>query len=242
MRELVYLSTRKLNGFHQMGSSFTAATAEIGLQAPGVSARFGVAPATGEPQAERRKLEKVIRHIDKRAAPWTDPNLAPGSWVRFDLPMGFSVFSEFTGHHPVVLFAGTAELDGRELRLLLSGSPVHLLGADFPKDNYWASQGRYLDRLAVLIRDYDEIREDGDDDVRDRLADMQPTTGQELLHAYAAAARQSPQRARARLSGHARVLLRLPEHDLLAATPLYVQFGEALSEHPFLRRIRRAAR
>lgn len=239
LRELLYLSDRKLNAFVTSSHGYGIAGAEVEVAVAAVRVRYGrpPAPVCAAPEDRRsqetRKLEKVIRHLGRSAAWWAGPSVLPGDWVHFSVPMTFSVFSEFTGEHPVALFAGSARRpDGAEISLLLCGDPVRLLGGGLPADDYWAAQGRYLDAL------YEVIREDSAAGERERMAGPHGALARgQMPCAYLAAQRSSPGRSHARLSGHARVLLTddaAPlalggredrEHRLVVATPLYVEHG-----------------
>jgi hypothetical protein len=235
LRDLLYLSSRKLSSFVTSGPGYGIAGAEVELRDPAVRARVSQAPARATPEDQRsldaRKLEKAIRNLGRTAACWAGPSVLPGDWVRFAVPMAYSVFSEPTGRHPVALFAGSARHPhGAEVSLLLCGDPARLLGSDPPADNYWAAQGRYLDHI------YQVIREDNPAEEGVRLTGPNGAGARgELTHAFLAAQHATSRRSHTPLSGHARVLLtddraRLTigeredrEGRLVVATPLYVE-------------------
>jgi len=140
MRELIYLSERKLREFRrERRRGFRVR--EIGV--PGVGQVGIEQPADGH-------LDDVIDHLSGIARWYQEDGLKPGEWVQFDTPMSYLVL-EFEDQPPVLLFA---EAPG-DRRLILHGSPEHLIGAPDPPTTMmpWLgmSRGPTLQRLLLAI-------------------------------------------------------------------------------------------
>jgi hypothetical protein len=114
MRELVYLSERKLGEFRQERRRGFRVR-EIGV--PGVG-------QVGIEQPGDSHLDDVIDHLGSIARWYQEDGLAPGEWVQFEASMSYIVL-EIEGMGPILLFA---EAPG-DRRLVLHGSPEHLIGA-----------------------------------------------------------------------------------------------------------------
>lgn len=130
MREIIYLSKRKLDNFMEpkkMISSLrrlkrvetsAAQLAEFSLEAHPPS-------KDEEKDAYVKKLERVIRKIKPKSV--DEVNISPGDWVAFDSRM---VHAELSGSHMrgVVFLSGSGlEREGRRSRLFLHGSSEHYL-------------------------------------------------------------------------------------------------------------------
>jgi hypothetical protein len=113
MRELVYLSERKLSEFRPE-SRRGFRVRELGV--PG----FG---QVGIEQQGDSHLDDVIDHLGGIARWFEEDGLSPGEWVQFEATMSYLVL-EPPRASAVLLFAD--EPGGR--RLLLHGSPDHLVG------------------------------------------------------------------------------------------------------------------
>lgn len=139
MRELIYLSDRKLNQFVDDGKGGRRRLTQIGATAPmGLGGlQVGLSEQTS---GEHPRLVEVVRHLEKTAAPrpFTDEDVRPGEWVRFRADMIYRIFhdpEEFRGlgsgtpGPPALLFWDPQPPDGEwPTRLLLHGSPEHLVG------------------------------------------------------------------------------------------------------------------
>ena len=115
MRELVYLSDRKLSEFRQERRRGFRVR-EIGV--PGVG-------QVGIEQPADPHLDDVIAHLGGIARWYQEDGLAPGEWVHFETMMSYLVLE---GASSVLLFA---DEPGRR-RLVLHGSPWHLIGVPAP--------------------------------------------------------------------------------------------------------------
>ncbi|MFG2512609.1 SAVMC3_10250 family protein [Streptomyces sp. NPDC048584] len=138
MRELVYLSERKLQQFRlgkrRRWSSRTPIEGEISFLGFG-GVRFGpTSPDTGE--AVTPDVESVIAALEAsdRAAMWFgDPAVQPGQWVYFEAPLCYAPLG--VGDQPgAVVFIDHGEPTasyptGGKVRLLMHGSEAHVIGA-----------------------------------------------------------------------------------------------------------------
>jgi hypothetical protein len=140
MRELIYLSTVKLRQFlPDRPPSRWAKVKEVETQVPGGGFRV-VFPEDGEsPEAS---LNCVLHHmlIDSDAPPrwYQEDGLQPGQWVQFEARMNYEIVAgdpagSDTGG--VLVFWEVSDQDADEgeegtQRLLLHGSPKHLLSAE----------------------------------------------------------------------------------------------------------------
>lgn len=127
MRELVYLSDRKLEQFLPALRSMWPRP-KVNIKTPVVE--IGVEPA---PEAERSKLKqlaRVIAHIERTARWYADPGAAAGQWVHFEAPLNYLVLDG--GPVPgMVLFVDRATRsadypEAGSTRLILHCSSNHL--------------------------------------------------------------------------------------------------------------------
>lgn len=130
MRELVYLSKRKLR-------QFDLGRAPRGLRArvkAAIRAPLGIGELTVETDSRQRdlpELDDVITALERseRAAVWFTDNAQPGQWVQFEAPMSYTTIGK------VVVFLdadaqSAAYPSGGDVRLMLHGSSEHLVGGD----------------------------------------------------------------------------------------------------------------
>jgi uncharacterized protein DUF7019 len=135
VRELVYLSNRKLEQFmlSRPRRWWQRAGVEGEVRLPGLG---GVKVTRPNEPAERSlpELDRVIDALEQseRAARWfTEDGLRPGQWVHFEAQLNHSVMDE-ENFRSAVLFlqpGWTTSPTGRHLQLLLHGSAEHLVGA-----------------------------------------------------------------------------------------------------------------
>jgi len=130
VRELVYLSKRKLRQF-DLGRRGLGAHLKAVIKAP-----LGFGEVSVETETHRRDapaLETVIAALDRsdRAPLWFTEKVQPGQWVQFEAPMSYTTIRN------AVIFLDIAERStvypsGGDLRLLLHGSYQHLVGSNLP--------------------------------------------------------------------------------------------------------------
>ncbi|MFC8819092.1 SAVMC3_10250 family protein [Streptomyces rochei] len=156
MRELIYLSDRKLSQFRENESPRRRwrrrRVSELGAAAP-----FGLGELqfalTDAPQG-RPTLERVLRHLEStspKPAEYSEVSPDAGRWVKFKTRMSYQLVRPTTGdwsndgeaiERPVgpdaVVFwephSRVEPWSGAKPRLVLHGSPEHLLGPTAPAE------------------------------------------------------------------------------------------------------------
>lgn len=249
MRELVYLSQRKLKQFALNRRRPFRHIVETEVKIPAV----GGVKLTNEPSAQDLgALEQVIRALDRsdRAPSWfDDADIQAGQWIHVEAPMSYRLLDNQQPRSPVV-FADrpTATRNyptGGALRILLHGSQEHLLDrapehiadqAEATAVRHMGSNQEFLDLLPArpsLVRDFAselvkaaasaEESEEAAADQED-LDDLEQKTTS-FLHQFDA---EVPVQTAVWMAGYARVTAILgydkPEHRIVIATPLYVQY------------------
>lgn len=128
MRELVYLSDRKLEQFLPALRSMWPRP-KVNIKTPVVE--IGVEPAPEVERAKLKQLARVIAHIERTARWYTDPGAAAGQWVHFEAPLNYLVLDG--GPVPgMVLFVDRVK-PGCSDRLILHCSGTHLRIEDRPR-------------------------------------------------------------------------------------------------------------
>ncbi|GAA2080664.1 hypothetical protein GCM10009801_39060 [Streptomyces albiaxialis] len=123
MREVVYLSDRKLRQFLPIRGRRWPRASRVNVTTPVGGAE--VERAATDAEAERlKRLGKVVAEIRSRARTPGDPEVRAGHWVEFEAPLHQLTPREFAG---TLLFLSLAGTDGP--RLLLHGSAAHLTNA-----------------------------------------------------------------------------------------------------------------
>ncbi|WP_018214690.1 SAVMC3_10250 family protein [Salinispora vitiensis] len=125
VREVVYLSTGKLNEFVPEPRRALPA---VKFHAGGSFAGVDVAsPVSDSVREMRRHLARVEKRMG-RDTPWyTEPGLAPGCWVRFEAALDWVTLPG--RYQDLVLFVDSVDSSGPGFRrLLLHGSARHLRG------------------------------------------------------------------------------------------------------------------
>lgn len=158
MRELVYLSERKLAAFRPSSPRRRrpGLRGEIGV--PGIAKVGADLPAA---QADGASLDDVLAYLTETPGKlrwYTEDGLRPGQWIQFEALLGTVEMRSYDSE-PVVFFAdpeiGRA---GSEPRLVLHGSPGHLLGsAEVPSTSIGggASDSRMIRQLLTRLPDTD---------------------------------------------------------------------------------------
>jgi hypothetical protein len=132
MRELVYLSTRKLRALDTERLRGRVAQLKATIKAP-----LGI----GELAVESRrfqngipKLDSMLAELDRsgRDAVWFTEATRSGQWVHFEAPMGYSTVGK------AVVFLDIDQPSdgypsGGDARLVLHGSAEHLLEGSYPR-------------------------------------------------------------------------------------------------------------
>lgn len=234
MRELVYLSKRKLSQFH-VGArrGFFSRITGFGAKAPLSMGEVSVT-LTQVAQKELPELEAVIDAIEsiERGAQWVDSeNLEVGDWLTFDAKLNYAVHGE-QGGGPLLFWEPLEEEEKANVHpwppimrrtLLLHGSVDGLLGGqasetDMSKTRLSMSDAR---PLFVALK-----RLAGSENV---LGPQAPDRWQyALANLRSHLDREYPSFMASWLAGYARVTALLPPSErrptgYVLATPLYVE-------------------
>ncbi|GGV15163.1 SAVMC3_10250 family protein [Streptomyces spectabilis] len=244
MRELVYLSDRKLRQFmperrRSLGRRGWQVTTPVG----------GVGIEAGAPDAERereKRLRRIVDHVSVSARWFTEPEVRAGAWVEFEAPLNYRALN---GAAPgmVLFFDPATAVEGYEsggaLRLVLHGSVAHLAGdleptvaeppalAERGWDGGISSCGPSWVQLAThaatllgaLAVQPSAASEPG------HAPDSPLTLAEGTRQVLAALDGQLPAETAAWMHGHARVTAAVPAPGgervrYLVATPLYVEY------------------
>lgn len=134
MRELIYLSTRKLAMFYP-GHISRSVQFTGGLGLGSVSAKIDISAApSGTDEATITQLNRAVRYLEREAVYFSHSGLSPGRWIFFDLNMGYGTSYRDSGSPPkiddIAFFHGSfgqVETDKQEpIDMLLCGSTEHL--------------------------------------------------------------------------------------------------------------------
>jgi hypothetical protein len=148
MRELVYLSQRKLEQFQldRRGGALVKRIREVGVKAPlGMGeVQVGLADEVANRYAQ---LVRVLKELDRseRAPRWYEEDgLNPGDWVQFEAPLNFFFLPSRRSRQlqPVLMFLQPPPTQTQHgaVRLVLHGASVHLLGGrDREPQSAWLS-------------------------------------------------------------------------------------------------------
>jgi hypothetical protein len=132
MRELLYLSTKKLGTFlpdRPSPSVHWAGSAGVGP----VSVMIDVSSASppGYDEATIKAFRRVVGHLEREAGYFTSPDLEAGQWIFFDAKMGFGTIYRDTGLLPpeddvALFYAARTGLRSRTVRSPLTCCSVAL--------------------------------------------------------------------------------------------------------------------
>lgn len=133
MRELVYLSDRKLQQFlPERRRRMPRAKWQFSTPVGGMGWEPGAADAE---RARLERLQQVVRHVSSSARWFAEPELQAGSWVQFEAPLNYRTLRRAAPG--MVLFVDVPHSvegyeTGGEIRLLLHGSARHMAGGQDP--------------------------------------------------------------------------------------------------------------
>ncbi|MFD0419787.1 SAVMC3_10250 family protein [Streptomyces sp. NPDC127108] len=245
MRELVYLSDRKLRQFMpERPRRLVRGGWQVTTPVGGV----GLDPEVPDAERERgERLRRIVRHVSAAAGWFAEPGLRAGSWVQFEAPLNFRVLRDVAPG--MVLFVDPpVSVDGYgtggEVRLLLHGSVEHLAGGRVPvvaeppalseevhHEGSWGGSGgddwvelvttHASALLGSLTGQPDAVSEDQPQEPVSPVTLLEGT--RQLL---AALDRQLPVETAAWMRGYARVTAALGGGGVryVVATPLYVEY------------------
>jgi Family of unknown function (DUF7019) len=127
MRELIYLSDRKLQQFlpdpipkwRRLGRLKAEVKAPIGS----ISVE---ASASDDRASKVTQFQKVVRQVEQTAQWFTADGVRAGDWIFFEERINYWVI-QLSKESAIVLFLNLGHGETRRTRLLLHGSPQHLL-------------------------------------------------------------------------------------------------------------------
>lgn len=124
VRELVYLSKRKLRQFDLGWWRDLRARVKATIKPPGIE----LTVETDVRRSDLAVLDAVIAALERsdRAPVWFTEDVQPGQWVRFEAPMSYTTIGT------AIVFLDVDEQSqaypsGGQVRLMLHGSAVHLV-------------------------------------------------------------------------------------------------------------------
>jgi hypothetical protein len=164
MRELVYLSDRKLRQFLPDPVPRWRRLGHIRAEVKAPLGSVSIEPTLpNDVAAQRAHLEKVIANVEQNAQWFESDALHPGEWIFLEEQLNYRTFRA-PGEIEVVLFLNLNRNNPGQTRLLLHGSPEHLSGPA-PRGysletNYGSASDRpiFTDLVGVLpdlIKDLD---------------------------------------------------------------------------------------
>ncbi|WP_268829368.1 SAVMC3_10250 family protein [Streptomyces roseoverticillatus] len=242
-RELLYLSTAKLDEFYRAPENGfvtrRAAEAETSVLGIGVRVSVGEEPA-GEVSPGAR-LEQVVSHIREKCwahtrVPGSCESLMARDWIEFTGPFRYGPGLRDWGllDRGVYTYASledsSCSLRDREecsgVELILCGSAQHVLEH---RDCAPKRMGSGSDWLHDLAADLVNREAQGDTSMPDSLASTSRRDQEFAARSCYAMLSRFANGGPAYLHGHARVLCNFPperlEHRLIVATPLYLEAG-----------------
>jgi hypothetical protein len=220
MRELVYLSERKLAAFHpQPRRRRPVLRGELGV--PGIAKVGADLPAAA---AEHPSLDEVLAYLTETPGKlrwYTEVGLQPGQWIQFEARLCVIEMWLHDGKTPNVVFFAepSVGIDAPGHHLVLHGAPDHVLGAiNVPRDKMKANASDARGIAALLSA----------------LPALPDTDGETVSPARATQwhvdmmrlglARRLDPRAAMWLGGCARITVDATEFGVLIASPLYVEY------------------
>jgi hypothetical protein len=240
VRELVYLSDRKLDQFlPTLRSLWPRPTVTVKTQV----VEIGIDSSLNDQKNALKHLAKVIAHIERSARWFLDPGISPGQWVHFEAPLNYLVVD--MADRDLVFFVdrnnATADYPtGGATRLVLHCSGAHLRTelspakvAAPPGDEIGGSgPGLFsADSVQLLLRTLHAQRTPTAEHLPpEEVFQHLPKATSRLLHAIDA--RIFPETA-AWMAGYARVTasFALPADDsrepvrYIIASPLYIEYA-----------------
>jgi hypothetical protein len=113
MRELLYLSTKKLGTVPPDWPPLSVRGAGSAGAGPiSVTIDVSAASSVGLDEATIRAFRRVRGHLEREARYFTSPDIETGQWIFFDVKMGYGTLYRDTGAVPpeddVALFYGSS--------------------------------------------------------------------------------------------------------------------------------------
>jgi uncharacterized protein DUF7019 len=222
MRELVYLSERKLAAFRPSSPRRRrpGLRGEIGV--PGIAKVGADLPAA---QADGASLDDVLAYLTETPGKlrwYTEDGLRPGQWIQFEAHLGHVTLYQ-PGLHATLF----TDLGGDEPgKLLLHGSPEHLTG-EVQVPSRRVRSGTRPTFVQELLGEL--MRADGDAELEPHQPDYY-AVGMGELNRYLR--RNVEPRTATWLGGVARITLDTADLGIVIASPLHIEYVSAPAGTP----------
>jgi len=162
MRELVYLSERKLRQFQRQRSPrLWHRVEEVGAKAP---LNLGeISLGLSEPAKQHPDLARVLRYIDNSDRPprwFAEEGVRPGDWVQFEARLNYKIVTARRSPTPssgLLFWEPPLPHTNSPPRLLLHGSPEHLMDVDGFQQPSTMTIGLALSHPAGLVEFFDSL-------------------------------------------------------------------------------------
>jgi len=242
MRELLYLSTKKLGTVLPDWPPLEIKGAgNVGVPSASIKLDVSTASSVGFDVKTIRAFRKMRRQTEREARYFTSPDLEVGWWIFFDVKMGYGTLYRDTGAVPpeddVALFYGAYRADEPNgevpTDLLLCGSTEHLCRRTVSAGR----MGSGTEWVYDLIGNVNIADGQGDGTLPEEVspealaAKRTNMPAQVVRWAFESIRDHHSPDQYAQLQGLARILLIVPENEfnsrLVLATPLFVQFASA---------------
>jgi len=238
MTELIYLSEQKL--YRRLGIPQTRSTTDITSTFKAPFIEMSGSESWSREVGSRASLEELAEGIKKLEklhdpAQFTNRDLRPGRWVRFELDMAHVAVHKDSGRPPedIALFVGEVPAgergQTREMGFMLCGSVEHLRTRMMPAGRMGSDTTWLYDSIKDLER-RDQTGEHGIPDLF--MAESKNNRFRLELAAmgvYSWTTMDYPTGTRQRMLGHAMVLTDIDKSNwinrLLVASPLYVEIA-----------------
>jgi hypothetical protein len=244
MRELVYLSDRKLRQFLPDPKPRWRRLGRLRAEVKAPLGSVSVEPASPEDaEATAAHLQRVVAHVERSAQWFTSETLVAGEWIYFEDRLHYGVFGH--GVHGLynndpdpnsaLLFINARRPGIGQTRLLLHGSPEHLL-VDWTRSDRlrreWVSPSDgylFIDLVRLLPGMIEDLNagvgirppEPGEDFRPTREGPPWALEGQ--IKDVVNALDKRDDTVAAWMAGYARVTAKLSPSPIVVATPLYVE-------------------
>ncbi|MGP0022275.1 MAG: SAVMC3_10250 family protein [Streptosporangiaceae bacterium] len=234
MRELIYLSDQKLEQFlpdpipkwRRLGRLKAEVKAPIGSLSV-------EPPANDDQSAKATQLQRVVRQVEQTAQWFTADGVRAGDWIFFEERINYWVIQLSRGS-AIVLFLNLDHAETRRTRLLLHGSPEHLLSGKQAQDGLRLgspgpspSDGSWFRDMLPVVR---KVMRSVDSASKKQKPHEARNLGWDLEDVVLALDKSNSPATAMWLAGYARVTARMESSSrsnikaaLVAASPLYVE-------------------
>jgi len=182
--------------------------------------------------ARARHFKRVINKVYEDAHWYEDKGFEPGQWIHFEVRLSYAVYSAKGVGVVLFLNPGQSELGMEQTRLLLHGSPEHLLGTFMSNDrlvhSWWSpSDGTmFMDVLPSLLRMHEDLSAELPADIVERRRDRDHDPAANVVELVLAFEDKVNESNAAWMSGCARVTAiddGWVGGRIVVASPLYIE-------------------